>query len=132
MTSTAIDNFTEDNQQYSLLLDQFHLDSEELELSSSDDTYSLSDDDCELFYGDNSSNDEMIDAQPSHHDVNVDKERSSSTLAKDSSDDPLYAFPTTSGTINATLTNQRHVLQFWLIHSNIALLKVLCKICWSS
>ena len=48
--------------------------------------------------------DETLDVQPSHHDINVNKERSSSTLEKDSSQDPLYAFPTTSGTFHSTLT----------------------------
>ena len=106
-TSTATrDNFSDDNQENSPLLDQFHSDSEELELSSSDDdtSCSLSDDDCELFYGDESSDDETLDVQPSHHDINVDEERPSSTLAKDSSHAPLYAFPTTSGTFHSTLS----------------------------
>lgn len=103
-TSTAIDNFTEENQQNSRLLDQFPADSEELELSSDDSSYSLSDDDCELFYGDDSSDDETLDVQPPHHNRNVDEERSSTTLTNGSSNDPLYAFPTTSGTFNSTLT----------------------------
>lgn len=105
-TSTARYNFTEDNQQNSRLLDQFHSDSEELELSFSDDTsYSLATITASCFTATTvPMTRSTLDVQPSHHDINVDEERSSSTLAKDSSHDPLYAFPTTSGTFHSILT----------------------------